>query len=71
MVIANVLNARLLANGVVEVHGAAARDEEDVAHTPIREPLDDVIRKLHERRSSEFEFWSSERTGLLSPRRRI
>src|SRR5260370_11390193 len=53
MVIANVLNARLLANGVVEVHGAAPGDEEDVAHTPIRELPDDVVRKLHERRTSE------------------
>ena len=43
MVIANVLNARLLANGVVEVHGAAARDQEDMAHTPIRELLHDVV----------------------------
>src|SRR6267143_1940481 len=83
MMIANVLNARLLANGVVEVHGTPARDEKDVAHAPIREPPDDVIRKLHERRASErtsertpdwrseFECGSSERTGLPSPRRRI
>ncbi len=75
MVITNVLNERLLADGVVEVHGAAAGDKKDVAHAPIREPPDDVIGKLHERRTpdwrSEFESGSSERTGLPSPRRRI
>src|SRR5882762_2762029 len=83
MMIANVLNARLLANGVVEVHGAPARDEKDVAHAPIRELPDDVVRKLHERRTSErtsertpdwrseFECGSSERTELPSPRPRI
>ena len=53
MMIANVLNARLLANRVVEVHGAAADYEKDVAHSPIGEPLDHVVGKLHERRSSE------------------
>ncbi len=66
MVIAHVLNAWLLANGVVEVHSASARDQEDVAHAPIREPLDDIVRKLHERRTSKVEFWSNERTGLPS-----
>ena len=69
VVIANVVNARLLANGVVEVHGAAAGDQEDVAHAPIRELADDVVGKLHT--TSAFDGVSSERTGLLSPRRRI
>ena len=71
MVIANVVNARLLADGVVEVHGAAAGDEEDVPHSPIGELSDDVVGKFHARRTSELELWGSEITGLLSPRRRI
>ena len=43
MVIANVLNARLFSDGVVEVHSSAAGDEKNVAHTPIRETPDDVV----------------------------
>jgi hypothetical protein len=34
MVVADVLEARFLANRVVEVHGAAARNEEDMADAP-------------------------------------
>src|SRR5882762_11453957 len=62
MMIADVLNARLLANGVIEVHGAAAGDEEDVAHTPIRELPDDVVRKLHEHRTSALCSRTDEKT---------
>ena len=47
MVIADVADARLVADGVVEVHGAAAGDQKDVAHAPIREPADDVVGELH------------------------
>src|ERR1017187_7700844 len=54
MVIAHVLEARLLANGIVEVHRASAGDEEDVAHAPIRELPDDVVGELHQRRTSAF-----------------
>ena len=49
MVIAHVANARFLADGVVEVHGAAARDQEDVAYTPIGKLPCDVVGKLHGR----------------------
>src|SRR5208282_3847304 len=58
VVIANVVNTRLLANGVVEVHGAAAGDKEDVAHSPIRELADDVVGKLHTRRTFMRHPWS-------------
>ena len=34
MVIANVLDARLVADRVVEMHGAAARYQENAAHAP-------------------------------------
>src|ERR1039458_37977 len=75
MVITHILNARLPANRVIEVHCTTARDQEDVAHAPIRQTPNDVVGELHERRTGEwtsrFEFWSSEITGLLSPRRRI
>src|ERR1700691_3992292 len=76
MMIANVLNAWLFADGVVEVHGAAAGDEEDVPHSPIRELAGDVVGELHERRTSQSavlraEFCSKRKNGLLNPRRRI
>ena len=65
MVIANVVNPRLLANRVVEVHGAAAGDEKDVAHAPIRELADNVVGELHERRSPKFEFWQQRDHGIV------
>ena len=51
VMIADVLDARLVANGVIEVHGSAAGDEKDVAHAPIGELTGDVVGELHGRRS--------------------
>jgi hypothetical protein len=48
MVIANVLNPWLVADRVVEVHGAAAGDQKDVTDPPIGELADDVVRQFHE-----------------------
>ena len=78
MVITNIMHARFAADGVVQVHAAAAGDEKNVAHPPICEPAGNVIRKLHRRAASEVtlertcgrpvEFEPrSESTGLLSP----
>jgi len=62
MVIANELNASFLANGVVEVHGAAAGDEKNV-RTPHRELADEVVGKLN-RRASSLQCGSSEGIGF-------
>jgi hypothetical protein len=35
------------------VHGTAARNQENVAHAPIRKLADDVIGKLHPRPAPE------------------
>src|SRR5208282_6475326 len=67
VVIANVVNTRLLANGVVEVHGTTAGDEEDVADSPIRELADDVVGKLHARRTFMSHPWSFAATSESAP----
>ena len=46
MVVADVMDAGFAAEGVVEVHRAAAGHQEDVAHTPIGEAAEDVIGEL-------------------------
>ena len=47
VVIAGPAEARLARDGIVEVHGAAARDEKDVADPMFDELLDNVIRETH------------------------
>ena len=62
------------AHGFNGVHGrmpAAARDQEDMAHIPLRETAGDVVRKLHDRFTLRFDLGSNVRTGLRSPMPRI
>src|ERR1022692_1758063 len=71
VMIADILNARFPAYGVVEVHGAAAGNEKDVAHAPIRQLAHDVVGELHARVLSDWGRGSREITGFVSPRRRM
>src|SRR5438128_204547 len=46
MMITDIPNARLRTNAVVQVHGASAGDEKDMANTPVGELAHDIVGKL-------------------------
>src|SRR5579864_8708404 len=52
VVVADELQARFFTDAVVQMHGAAASNEKNVAHAPIGEPLHDVVGELDHRDTS-------------------
>jgi len=61
MVMARVAQPWFAGDGIIEMHGASARDEKGMADAMFHELLDDVIRKAHHLPTEHFTSGGAEK----------